>query len=264
MKLNFYLSLSVLSLLCSCSTPQGKLDVGKAGLNGNVKSVKYLYYGGDKNEEKAKRLFDEKAPEDDISAEYDKYGRVLKEVFENEDGFGLRNREYVYGDYEVPHTDAVIRNILLEIRTDDDNEGNTTLRYDDNGLLIEKKSGYKKETLYYYTDNLLDSCSYSDCGELLWTYSYKYDKDGVLEQEIKRDSKGIIHTISRYKNGKVVEEESPNKKISYKYDSKGNRVDPNVKYIEFDKHDNWTKMIEYDGNYYRSTGREITYWEDDK
>lgn len=284
--MRYYFLLCVM-ILGACSAPMGKRDVGQAGLHGPVKSVQYLNYGREYTEELAKRLFNEATPVKEEYAEYDKYGRVLKEVFKDEHGT-FHHRNYAYGNYLVEGTDASYPNVLLNISID----GRVVnyFHYNDQGICTRKDLGKRNgktdidmvKALYFYKDRLLNIVvDYSSPG---WgfgaTYEYEYDKNDYLKQITNRDSRGSVGKVIKLKKGKIKSIEYPEQsKVKYndvegirpdKYDATerlqfvGN-VD-GANYLEFDKYGNWIKKIQKhrEGReefYFEAEMREIIYEE---
>ena len=166
----------LLILFSSCTNRndavmKGRNEVGINGLKGNVKKVALYSYGkgvkgdSDKNNE----IFYNGVPELVGYTKYDEYGRIL-EVYEygpesgrSEDDVDL----YEYGDYNVPETDAIIKNTLLSA-IDMDNTVKCVYEYDQNSLLnkiIGKYSKWDDNIQYvgevtYDSENRIDKITY--------------------------------------------------------------------------------------------------------
>ena len=171
----------LLILLSSCTnkndaTVKGRNDVGIDGLKGNVKKVTLYCYGkGVKGDsDKNREIFYNGIPELVGYAKYDEYGRIL-EVYEygpesgrSEDDVDL----FEYGDYNVPETDAIIKNVLLSA-TDMDNTVKCIYEYDQNGLLNKIVGKYSKwdDNVQYVGEVTYDSANRID------KITYKRDSD---------------------------------------------------------------------------------------
>lgn len=267
MKPYFYLFAILAMGACS---PMGKNDVGRSGLHGPVKSVQYLRYGVEENEKYAKRLFDKNIPTEEERAEYDQYGRVLRERYADEDGWGWCDRVYEYGDYHIKGGDERAANVLLKIHAPGSYIEETRFEYDRHRRMTKSESASEGKQIIYFRD----SCVYLFNNEVRWTFAYKY-KDGQVKQIIKREATGLISEIRRFKKGQLIEIETSggvqkNNKTDgmwpdYRDMTERDRFVPcteNVTYLEFDKYRNWTKRIKKDNNYYIVYGREIEYWEE--
>lgn len=155
---------------------KGRNDVGIDGLKGNVKKVALYCYGkGVKGDsDKNREIFYNGIPELVGYAKYDEYGRIL-EVYEygpesgrSEDDVDL----FEYGDYNVPETDAIIKNVLLSA-TDMDNTVKCIYEYDQNGLLNKIVGKYSKwdDNVQYVGEVTYDSANRID------KITYKRDSD---------------------------------------------------------------------------------------
>ncbi|WP_348768343.1 hypothetical protein [uncultured Bacteroides sp.] len=276
----------LLILLSSCTnkndaTVKGRNDVGIDGLKGDVKKVSLYCYGkgvkgdSDKNSE----IFYNGIPELVGYTKYDEYGRIL-EVYEpafgrSEDGVDL----YEYGDYYVPETDAIIKNVLLSV-IDMDDTVKCIYEYDQNGLLnkIVGKYGTWSDNVQYVGEVTYDSENRID------KVTYKYD-DGyctvfnVLKKKYMAPTSGEFSIKNSYDSKKrLVKEEiySSNDELvevkEYVYQNNGmikniysikkgeDKIDLCLHYdeVEYDSVGNWIKGVDDEGWLY---SRKIEYYQ---
>ena len=276
----------LLILLSSCTnkndaTVKGRNDVGIDGLKGDVKKVSLYCYGkgvkgdSDKNSE----IFYNGIPELVGYTKYDEYGRIL-EVYEpafgrSEDDVDL----YEYGDYYVPETDAIIKNVLLSV-IDMDDTVKCIYEYDQNGLLnkIVGKYGTWSDNVQYVGEVTYDSENRID------KVTYKYD-DGyctvfnVLKKKYMAPTSGEFSIKNSYDSKKrLVKEEiySSNDELvevkEYVYQNNGmikniysikkgeDKIDLCLHYdeVEYDSVGNWIKGVDDEGWLY---SRKIEYYE---
>lgn len=276
----------LLILLSSCTnkndaTVKGRNDVGIDGLKGDVKKVSLYCYGkgvkgdSDKNSE----IFYNGIPELVGYTKYDEYGRIL-EVYEpafgrSEDDVDL----YEYGDYYVPETDAIIKNVLLSV-IDMDDTVKCIYEYDQNGLLnkIVGKYGTWSDNVQYVGEVTYDSENRID------KVTYKYD-DGyctvfnVLKKKYMAPTSGEFSIKNSYDSKKrLVKEEiySSNDELvevkEYVYQNNGmikniysikkgeDKIDLCLHYdeVEYDSVGNWIKGVDDEGWLY---SRKIEYYQ---
>lgn len=276
----------LLILVSSCTnkndaTVKGRNDVGIDGLKGDVKKVSLYCYGkgvkgdSDKNSE----IFYNGIPELVGYTKYDEYGRIL-EVYEpafgrSEDDVDL----YEYGDYYVPETDAIIKNVLLSV-IDMDDTVKCIYEYDQNGLLnkIVGKYGTWSDNVQYVGEVTYDSENRID------KVTYKYD-DGyctvfnVLKKKYMAPTSGEFSIKNSYDSKKrLVKEEiySSNDELvevkEYVYQNNGmikniysikkgeDKIDLCLHYdeVEYDSVGNWIKGVDDEGWLY---SRKIEYYQ---
>lgn len=283
----FFIGLFLI-LFSSCKnkndvTMKGRNDVGIDGLKGNVKKVALYCYGkgvkgdSDKNSE----IFYNVVPELVGYTKYDEYGRIL-EVYEyvpesgrSEDDVDL----YEYGDYYVPETDAIIKNVLLSV-IDMDDTVKCIYEYDQNGLLnkIVGKYGTWSDNVQYVGEVTYDSENRID------KVTYKYD-DGyctvfnVLKKKYMAPTSGEFSIKNSYDSKKrLVKEEiySSNDELvevkEYVYQNNGmikniysikkgeDKIDLCLHYdeVEYDSVGNWIKGGDDEGWLY---SRKIEYYQ---
>ena len=260
---------------------KGRNDVGIDGFKGDVKKVSLYCYGkgvkgdSDKNSE----IFYNGIPELVGYTKYDEYGRIL-EVYEpafgrSEDDVDL----YEYGDYYVPETDAIIKNVLLSV-IDMDDTVKCIYEYDQNGLLnkIVGKYGTWSDNVQYVGEVTYDSENRID------KVTYKYD-DGyctvfnVLKKKYMAPTSGEFSIKNSYDSKKrLVKEEiySSNDELvevkEYVYQNNGmikniysikkgeDKIDLCLHYdeVEYDSVGNWIKGVDDEGWLY---SRKIEYYQ---
>ena len=280
----------LLILLSSCTnkndaTVKGRNDVGIDGLNGNVKKVTLYCYGkGVKGDsDKNREIFYNGIPELVGYAKYDEYGRIL-EVYEygpesgrSEDDVDL----FEYGDYNVPETDAIIKNVLLSA-TDMDNTVKCIYEYDQNGLLnkiVVKYSKWDDNVQYvgevtYDSANRIDKITYkrdSDNGYCMvfnvlkkkyifpngekFSIKNSYDsKNRLTKEEIYNSDDELIEVKEYiYQNNGMVKKIYSTQKGEDKTD-----LCPHYDEVEYDSVENWIKGIDNEGWLY---SRKIEYYQ---
>lgn len=283
----FFIGL-LLILFSSCAnkndaTMKGRNDVGIDGLKGNVKKVALYCYGkgvkgdSDKNSE----IFYNGVPELVGYTKYDEYGRIL-EVYEygpesgrSEDDVDL----YEYGDYYVPETDAIIKNVLLSV-IDMDDTVKCIYEYDQNGLLnkIVGKYGTWSDNVQYVgevtygSENRIDKVTYKhddgycivfnvlkkkytapSSGEFSIKNSYDSKKRLVKEEIYSSDDELVEVKEYVYQNNGMI-------KNIYSIKKGEDKIDLCLHYdeVEYDSVGNWIKGVDDDGWLY---GRKIEYYQ---
>ncbi|UVV75744.1 hypothetical protein NXW84_15370 [Bacteroides fragilis] len=214
---------------------------------------------------------------------YDEYGRIL-EVYEygpesgrSEDDVDL----YEYGDYNVPETDAIIKNTLLSA-IDMDNTVKCVYEYDQNSLLnkiIGKYSKWDDNIQYvgevtYDSENRIDKITYkrnSENGYCIvfnilkkkyifpngdkFSIKNNYDsKDRLTKEEIYNSNDELIE-VKEY----VYQDNEMIKNI-YSTQKGEDKIDLYLHYeeVEYDSVGNWIKGIDDKGWLY---GRKIEYYQ---
>ena len=262
---------------------KGRNDVGIDGLKGNVKKVALYCYGkgvkgdSDKNSE----IFYNGVPELVGYTKYDEYGRIL-EVYEygpesgrSEDDVDL----YEYGDYYVPETDAIIKNVLLSV-IDMDDTVKCIYEYDQNGLLnkIVGKYGTWSDNVQYVgevtygSENRIDKVTYKhddgycivfnvlkkkytapSSGEFSIKNSYDSKKRLVKEEIYSSDDELVEVKEYVYQNNGMI-------KNIYSIKKGEDKIDLCLHYdeVEYDSVGNWIKGVDDDGWLY---GRKIEYYQ---
>ncbi len=222
-----------------------------------VKRKRYLENGEYKTVEYSYTLLSQLLNmEEDIgktSFEYNHLGKIKKVV-------DTEGRETVYGYDSLGRETSIKYPSGEEIKYKLDESNNllevengsliTKYEYDKWGNVLEERlpNGEVTTKSYNKFDKVERKEEYKGNGDIRYSYRYSYDEIGNLEKEIKTDIKGKIETkeygydlsdnLINYKE--VTARET--KKVSYRYDARGNIV------LELINIDNEEKAIRYEYN----------------
>jgi len=280
-----YILLSLLAAITiSCQNTNnrrlGKNDIAIDGLYGDVKKITISYYGykqaSEYSESEIKTIIYEEIPIEVAFSVYDKYGRII-ERFIVED-YNSDSDIFKYGDYAVPETDAIIKNVLLTITTKDNQY--IEYHYNDNGQLMKiiSYSKYNKSNCNYignvsYINEKIDKIeivkdsqwdnfqyynilkkNYYPPSEKEYYIKYKYSKEGKLTSEEVYNNQNTLIEQRKY----LYEKGGELKSIASTSKIEENKEERAVsKIFEYDSSGNWIKGV--DGNGYL-TYREIEYY----